>query len=87
MNTSDLIKEALAVGKLYPVFPTIDKKPCWSNAELKVQSGEGGYQIATQDPDRIKELFSHPNAREIAVPMGSMSGLLCIDVDLSLIHI
>ena len=77
-----LIEEALAVGKQYPVFPTNGKIPCWSNAELKVKAGEGGYQIATQDPDRIRELFSHPNAKEIAVPMGQMSGLMCIDVDL-----
>ena len=77
-----IIEEALAVGKQYPVFPTNGKIPCWSNAELKVKAGEGGYQIATQDPDRIRELFSHPNAKEIAVPMGHMSGLMCIDVDL-----
>jgi hypothetical protein len=79
---NNLIKEALAVGKKYPVFPTDSKIPCWSNAELNVEKGKGGYQIATQDPARIKELFSHPNAKEIAVPMGAMSGLMCVDVDL-----
>jgi RecA-family ATPase len=76
-----LIKKALAVAKHYPVFPTIDKMPSWSNKELGVNKGEGGYKIATQDPDRVVELFSHPRAKEIAVPMGAMSGLLCVDVD------
>ena len=78
----DIINEALRLGEHYPVFPTINKVPCWSNKELKVEAGQGGYRIATQDPTKIKELFSHKNAREIAVPMGAMSGLLCVDVDL-----
>lgn len=77
----DIVKEALEVAKTYPVFPTNDKKPCWSNAELKVGKGEGGYKIATQDPKQIKKLFSHRLATEIAVPMGDMSGLMCVDVD------
>ena len=80
-NNSALVLAALKVAKKYPVFPTIDKKPCWSNKELGVGKGEGGYKIATQDPERVKELFSHRNAREIAVPMGALSGLMCIDVD------
>lgn len=78
---SKLVLAALAVGKKYPVFPTDNKKPCWSNAELGVGRGEGGYKVATQDPAEIERLFSHPRATEIAVPMGSMSGLLCVDVD------
>ena len=77
-----LIKEALAVAEKYPVFPTDNKKPCWSNRELGVGKGEGGYKIATQDPARVRELFSHRHANEIAVPMGEMSGLICVDVDL-----
>jgi len=73
---------ALAVAKTgLPVFPTIDKRPCWSNEELGVAKGEGGYKIATTNPARIKELFSHPSAKEIGVPMGAMSGLICVDVD------
>lgn len=76
-----IIKAALRVAKQYPVFPTNDKMPCWSNAELKVKKGEGGYKAASQDRDRVIELFSHPRATEIAVPMGAMSGLLCVDVD------
>ena len=79
--SSALIEAALEVAKLYPVFPTNEKIPCWSNKELGVPKGEGGYKIATQDPERIKELFSHPRATEIAVPMGSISGLICVDVD------
>lgn len=79
---TDLIKAALAVAaKGLPVFPTVDKRPCWSNDELGVKKGEGGYKIATTDPDRIRELFSHRDAKEIAVPMGAMSGLICVDVD------
>jgi hypothetical protein len=78
-----LIKAALAVAASgLPVFPTIDKTPCWSNIELGVARGEGGYKIASTDPDRVIELFSHRRAQEIAVPMGEMSGLMCIDVDL-----
>ena len=45
-----IVKAALAVAKKYPVFPTIKKMPCWSNSELGVGKGEGGYKIATQDP-------------------------------------
>jgi len=77
-----LVKAALAVAKHYPVFPTNDKMPCWSNKELAVKKGDGGYKIASQDPKRVEELFSHRRATEIAVPMGAMSGLLCVDVDL-----
>lgn len=76
-----LVEQALVVAQRYPVFPTNDKRPCWSNKELGVDRGEGGYKVATQDPDRVVELFSHRNATEIAVPMGSMSGLICVDVD------
>jgi hypothetical protein len=81
-TTSVLIKAALDVAEHFPVFPTTDKKPCWSNKELGVRKGEGGYKIATQDPDRVMKLFSHPRATEIAVPMGAMSGLICVDVDI-----
>ena len=76
-----LLSAALEVAKIYPVFPTNDKKPCWSNAELGVAKGGGGYKIATQDPDEVERLFSHSRATEIAVPMGAMSGLICVDVD------
>jgi len=81
---SPLVLAALAVAKNYPVFPTTSKKmPCWSNKELGVKKGEGGFKIATQDPERVKELFSHRNAETVSVPTGAtMSGLLCIDVDI-----
>lgn len=81
MTKKQLIAAALKVAKKYPVFPTNDKKPVWSNAELGIKKGEGGYKIATQDPDEVKRLFSHARATEIAVPMGERSGLICIDVD------
>ena len=78
-----LIKAALAVADTgLPVFPTVDKMPAWSNAELGVAKGEGGYKISSTDPERVIELFSHRRAKEIAVPMGEMSGLMCVDVDL-----
>lgn len=76
-----LLEAALEVAKEFPVFPTTAKKPTWSNAELQVKRGEGGFKIATQDPEKVKWLFSHLRATEISVPMGSMSGLLCVDVD------
>jgi hypothetical protein len=84
MIMSPLVLAALAVAKNYPVFPTTSKKmPCWSNKELGVKKGEGGFKIATQDPERVKELFSHRNAETVSVPTGAtMSGLLCIDVDI-----
>lgn len=78
-----LVEAALRVAKSgLPCFPTINKKPSWSNKELGVAKGEGGYKIATTDPERIVELFSHPRAKEVSVPMGAMSGLLCVDIDL-----
>jgi len=82
-NNNYLIKTALSIAESgLPVFPTNDKMPAWSNDELNVKKGDGGYKIATTDPDRVKELFAHPRAKEIAVPMGELSGLMCIDVDL-----
>jgi RecA-family ATPase len=77
-----IVKAALAVANKYPVFPTHEKMPAWSNRELGVARGEGGYKVASSDPDRVIELFSHDRATEIAVPMGAMSGLICVDVDL-----
>lgn len=78
-----LIEAALAIAEQgLPVFPTNQKMPAWSNADLGVGKGDGGYKAASTDPDRVRELFSHPRATEIAVPMGELSGLLCVDVDL-----
>lgn len=77
-----LVEAALAVAKTgLPVFPTTDKRPTWSNKDLGVDKGEGGYKIATTDPERIKELFGHRDALELAIPMGEMSGLICVDID------
>jgi hypothetical protein len=79
-----IVKAALAVAKHYPVFPTTSKKlPCWSNLELDVPKGKGGFHIASMDPARVRELFEHPHAETVSVPMGpQMSGLVAIDVDL-----
>jgi len=78
----NLAFEAKLVALDYPCFPTDNKKPCWSNKELGVAKGQGGYKIATQNIARVEELFSHPGATEIAVPMGEASGLICVDVDI-----
>lgn len=78
----DIVKAALKVAKKYPVFPTDEKRPTWGNKELGLKRGQGGFKIATQDPEEVAHLFSHPRATEIAVPMGEMSGLMCLDVDL-----
>ena len=77
----NIVKAALKVAEVYPIFPTVEKKPAWGNDELGVATGMGGFKIATQEPDEVRRLFSHPRATEIAVPMGEMSGLICIDVD------
>lgn len=82
ISNISLVDQALEVAKQYPVFPTDQKRPCWSNKELGVEKGMGGFKIATQDPEEVRRLFSHPRASEIAVPMGEHSGLICVDVDL-----
>jgi len=81
---SDLIENALAVSERegLPVFP-LDrrKRPCWSNEELGVADGEGGYRIATKDPEEIRRLFSHKRAALIGVPTGIGTGLAVVDID------
>ena len=82
MTDSKLVKAALEVAAAgFPVFPTCDKKPVWSNAELGVGRGQGGYKIASREPARVRELFKHERATEIAVPCGEGSGIAVIDVD------
>ena len=77
-----LIEAALKVAKLYPVFPlTGDKKPAWSNAELRVKPGQGAFKIAAQDPHQVRKLFGHRRAKMIGVPTGSVTKLLVIDFD------
>ena len=45
-----LIKAALDVAASgLPVFPTSDKMPVWSNADLGVGPGQGGYKVATTE--------------------------------------
>ena len=82
-ETNPLLDAALELAaKGIPSFPTNDKRPSWSNKELGVAKGEGGFKAASTDPNRLKELFSHPRATELSVPMGATSGLMAIDVDL-----
>ena len=79
----NLIDKALAVaGEGYPVFPCDrHKHPCWSNEELGAGPGEGGFKIATRDPERIKKLFAHKRAGLIGVPTGPVGGIDVIDID------
>jgi RecA-family ATPase len=81
-DTNTVLDAALEVGMMYPVFPTSNKRPCWSNDQLGVKTGNGGFKIASQDPARIRELFAHQYAEEVSVPTGEVSGILCIDIDL-----
>jgi len=84
-----IVKDALRLAEAgIPVFPTNDKKPALSNHELSkvlgrpIGKGEGGYKVATCDPDDIEAMFSNPKAIELAVPMGRQSGYMAVDVDL-----
>ncbi|MBT4043493.1 MAG: hypothetical protein HOF11_08300, partial [Rhodospirillaceae bacterium] len=60
---SDLIEKALEVAKEHPCFPTRNKKPALSNQQLgeilgrEIKKGQGGFKIATQDPDLVRKLF------------------------------
>jgi len=77
-----ILELALAVAESgYPVFPTADKIPVWSNQKLGLDVGSGGFKIATRDPEEVTRLFKHPRATEIAVPTGKVSNLLCVDAD------
>jgi len=41
----------------------------------------GGFNAATKDPDRIRELFANPDAVLVGVPTGAVSGIDALDVD------
>lgn len=62
----------VAASLPWPVFP------CDGNKRPIVATG---YKAATRDHDTIIEQFSRPNAVMIAVPTGSASGLIVIDID------
>ena len=69
-----LLDKALEIAEEYPVFPCdIKKRPVC----------EGGFKDATQDPDRIAQLFSNPRAALIGMPTGAVSGLSVIDIDVN----
>lgn len=66
-----------------PVFPLgASKRPCWSNEALGLQPGQGGYKIATTDPDRLRHLFGHPAACGIGMPTGQITGTIILDLDI-----
>ena len=67
----NIIDKALEIGEEYPVFPCdARKRPIC----------EGGFKAATQDPDKIQQMFSNPSAALIGVPTGEVSGLSVIDI-------
>ena len=43
---------------------------------------ESGRYSATVDAEKIKKMFSHPEAKLIGIPTGSISGIVVIDIDL-----
>lgn len=68
----EIINRALEVAEEFPVFAcNAAKKPIV----------KGGFYAATQDPDKIEEMFSLPNASLIGVPTGEVSGVSVIDID------
>ena len=75
-----LIERALAVATKYPVFPCRDrigpngqtpKSPCTPH----------GFLDASQDPETIRRMFSHPEAALIGVPTGHGTGIFVVDID------
>ncbi|MBT7286510.1 MAG: AAA family ATPase, partial [Rhodospirillaceae bacterium] len=89
---SDLIEKALEVAKEHPCFPTRNKKPALSNQQLgeilgrEIKKGQGGFKIATQDPDLVRKLFEAAGTDEISVPLGLNGSdgehpIVCIDAD------
>ena len=69
---TDIINKALEIAEEYPVFPCDERKR---------PIVEGGYKSATQDADKIEQMFSMPNARLIGMPTGELAGLSVIDID------
>ena len=69
-----LLDTALEIAEEFPVFPCdIKKRPVC----------EGGFKDATQDPERIEQLFRNPRAALIGMPTGAVSGLSVIDIDVN----
>ena len=76
MNDQWLVEQALAFSAEHgvPVLPCRqDKSPTTKH----------GFKDASDDPDRIKALFSHPEAAFVAVPSGSTSGISVLDIDVA----
>ena len=79
----DIVNTAMEIADSgIPVFPVnIRKMPAWTLEELGLERGQGGFKIATTDPDEIERLFSHPQTTGIGMPTGKTSGCTVIDVD------
>ena len=76
MNDQWLVEQALAFSAEHgvPVFPCRrDKSP----------TPPHGFKDASDDPERIKALFSHPEAVFVAMPSGPMSGISVLDIDVA----
>ncbi|MEC7369604.1 MAG: AAA family ATPase [Pseudomonadota bacterium] len=65
---------ALSISKRYevPVFPcNEDKSPLTPH----------GFKDASDDPERIQELFNNPRAALVGMPTGEISGISVLDLD------
>ncbi len=75
MNDQWLVEQAIAFSAEHgvPVFPCRqDKSP----------TPPHGFKDASDDPERIKALFSHPEAAFVAVPTGEVTGIAVLDIDI-----
>lgn len=72
INRNTLIEAALFLADEWPVFACdASKRPITSR----------GLHDATRDPAIIREQFSRPGAALIGVPMGAVSGVFAVDID------
>ncbi|MGC6473003.1 MAG: AAA family ATPase [Parvibaculales bacterium] len=73
-RNNELVQLALEISKDIPVFPCArNKKPVC----------KGGFYDATQDADKIKQLFANKDAALIGMPTGTASGISVIDIDVT----
>jgi putative DNA primase/helicase len=88
-KTGKLIDAALVIGKYVPVFPVDHRTkapiprrdPDPTGKSKRGIPGTGGFYKATCDPVIIADWWRRNPRALIAVPMGPLSGVWCIDVD------
>ena len=76
MNDQWLVEQALAFSAEHgvPVLPCRqDKSPATKH----------GFKDASDDPETIEKLFSHPEAAFVAMPSGPTSGISVLDIDVA----